>query len=346
MHEDSIIHRALAMGAIALAVFSGANAIAQYEPSPPPPPPISTVMVSEEQHSQQTAQPASPYSANEPAAGAAPGTKYFMKFTGPSFSKTVDVLIPNHLAGSIYMGGTRLVPSGSPEPGMLISYQATPEAPHILVNADAEHFRSQLGDWLKTPMDLGTLLVDRIEITPAAGPTAAKPPILTLNLPPAQKAAETKEHAPEAPIGFHTLLDEIASSLSIAATAGEYIRKRRKSKPDEASSPAVTQVRRDLDAVSWTPGNGAQQTVVTKEDVEHLDDADKGLILALTASIRKHFNLWVQAYPDRDSSADAAAKSGELQHSLCADLTKLRGYIEKTGRQLTGFDAIEVVCKG
>jgi hypothetical protein len=333
MHEESIIHRVLVMGAIALAVLSGANAMAKYEP--PPPPPISTVTVSTEQHSEQAAEPASLHSGSEPSAGAAPGSKYYVKAIGPGFMHAFNVTIPNHLAGSIYMGGTRLVPAGSAEPGMLISYQATPEAPQILVNANAEHFRSQLSDWLKTPLDFGTRTVDRIEISP----------VPTLNPALAPKAPETKEHAPEAPSESH-ILDEFASSLSIAATAGEIIRKRLKSKPEEASSPSVNQVRRDHDTVSWTPANGARQTVVTREDVERLDDPDKRLIAALCASIRKHFDAWAAAYPDRDASADAAAKAGDLQHSLCADLTKLRGYIQKTGRQLTGFEAIEVVCQG
>jgi len=340
MHDDSLVHRALVMGAIALAFVGGATAFARFEP--PPPPPVPTVIVPEEQ-SQQVAQPTT-YRASEPAAGAAPLENYLFTFSGPGFSKTCDVSIPNHLAGSIYLDEAKLSAAGSQEPGMIISYQPTPEAPHIVLNADADHFKSKLGDWLKAPLDFSTLTVDRIEITPARGLPAGGAPTPVLTLAP-QTKTESKEPAPEAPISFHQILDELASTLSIAATAAEYIRRRGKSAGSETASKAVKQVRLDHDAVSWTAEDGVPHTVIAMPDLEKLDGTDRQLILTLMASIRRHFTLWTLVYPDRDLSPAAVTQSDELQRSLCGDLSRLKGYIEKTGRQLAGFEAIEVVCQ-
>jgi len=244
------------------------------------------------------------------------------------------------------MGNMKLAAPGSEQLGMAISYQATQDAPHFVVYADAEYLKRTLDNWVKQPLDLGALPVDRIEITPVSGPTVGRTPIPTLNPQPQQKPDESKQHSPEAPISFHTILDEIASSLSIAATMGEYLRRRAKSEAREAPAQAVKQVRLDHDAVSWTTASGVEHTVITKAEVENSEETDRRLIMTLSASIRKHFNLCATLYTDSDISVAAATRSDELQHSLCADFTKLKGYIERTGRALAGFEAIEVVCRG
>jgi hypothetical protein len=357
MKDDSLIHRALAMGAAALAIFGGVGLVAS---APYQPPLYSNVAItnSDEQRGQEVAAPISHFQLKEVPAGTPPTETYCVQLSGPNFLKDVHVAVPVHLANPFTFGrpsvlpafvGTPLGPSATQEPRMSISYQPREGDPLLRMSASAEELNGLVANWSINPVDVGATGVTDIKITPARKFTGS-PPILTFDRVPQEKG--TASHQGESAPDPAKILDILASSLTIAAVVAEQVKKRHETKHIESPSTARTEYRVEDGVLVLADENGARETVLTSDDLAASHEDDKRLISTWAASIQTYFNLWTSIYPKRQSSPDPAINAqvekrlDELQHCLCADLTRLKQFVEGTGRKLAGFHAVEAVCQG
>jgi hypothetical protein len=148
------------------------------------------------------------------------------------------------------------------------------------------------------------------------------------------------------------VLAAIAPALEIAVLLAKQMKERRDSRHHEDPSPASRQYRLEGSSVVLRTENGITQTVITKDDIVKSDDDDRRLISAWTASITNLYHRWTDIYPKREMSVDPVvnreveAELDKLQTSFCADLKKLKRFVERAGKPLPGFEAIEAACQG
>jgi hypothetical protein len=346
MSDDSIVHRAIAIGAIALAACLGGTVFG----TPPviettAPVPTAATVLSDEKRWQVASPAITAYEAKEPPAGPVPTVNYDVRIGGQNFSHAVAVPVPIHIANAVYTG-QKLPSADSAEPQITISYQAMKDAPRFLMTASISDMQARIGGWINQPLDLAALGVTSIEITPTnipvIKPTAPDPT-------PEQKGNESHGDALKTAT---EVLGAIAAVLSIADVLAKQVKERRASRHHENPSPAIRQYRLEGSSVVLWTENGITQTVITKEDIVESDDNDRQLILTWAASITNLFHRWTAIYPEREASVDPVvneqvdAELDKLQNSICTDLKKLRRFIERTGNRLAGFEAIEAVCQG
>jgi len=335
MVDDSLIHRALAMGAAALAIFGGVGGLVAVPYQPPLYSTVATVNP-EEQRGQQVAPAMSQLEMKETPAGAPPTGKYCVEMRGQNFFKSVHVEVPVHQAnpfswGHFSQGAT------VEEPGMTILYQHAPGAPHLQMSATAKDLQWLVDQWTNGSVDVKATPVTEFKITPA-NEYKGVAHMLTLN--PVQQK--------ESGIDYAKILDVIAAVLSIAEVVAGQAEKRRK----DAHEPARNSYRVEDGALVRTAESGAKETVLSQEDLEKSKENDRQLIATWAAYIQTLFNTWNATYPKLSGSPDAAVNAevekqlDEVQHSMCATFTQLKQFIEGTGRQLAGFDAIQAVCRG
>lgn len=286
-----------------------------------------------------------------------PTQNYCVQLRGPNVLKNVHVAVPVHLANALKWGkpsvdtasiDARESPTSTHEPRMSISYQPREGDPHLQMSASAEELTRLLANWSINPADANAAGVTDIKITPA-GNFNGRAHMLTFA--PAPQEQMTENHQSENALDPAKILDILASTLTIAAVASEQVKKRRDPK-HVVNQWTRTEYRVDGGSVILTRQNTGNETVITVDDLATANENDKRLISTWAAAAQTFFNSWASIYPKRQSSADPEVNAevekrlDDLQHSMCAELTKLKQFVERTHKKLSGFEAVETVCQG
>jgi hypothetical protein len=336
MSDEFRRYRAIALGAWALAVIVGASPASPLS-EPAPEPPIAAVLPEERR---LTFPAIDAFSHLEPSdwelapAGPEPLGTFQVKMSGPDFEAHVPVIASPRLIWLMDIGTEPPPDAAGNGQTISIRYREPGAAAPYQTTAESAELEGRIRTLVPLPIDLKTLGITHIEVAGTEAPVKGE-----------AKPAEAKSAWPE-------LLAITASLLEIFNAVVEM----RKTRMGKAAKPealnAKANYRKEGDAVVTNDASGSRQVVLSLDDIGRADDSAQRLIESLNESVQLHFRQYSDIYPLRGTSDDPAANAqiaarlDALERLFCIDLTRLRKFVESTGRALGGFEGVDAVCQG
>jgi len=330
MKEDSLFHRALAMGAAAFAIFGGVGGATPVFYHPPPVPPIATIVNSGDQQ-QEASQQVDDFHVKEIAAGTPPTQKFCVGVEGPEAYQSFHVAAPVHQAR--LFSWSRIVPTLEPPSAATsqqvpIRYQPVENGPQFQLTVPLDTLQAWMDAAVKQPVAVSPFNVKQITITPAndhQGETHVLP----------SSAATPQESHLDL-----SMADHIAAMLSILTTVSAYLKERRHGTKSETAKYAV-----EGGALVQTGVAGDKHILLSREALEKAQENERQTVQAWYESMQFRYNQWVGLWLMRDASPENAAALAEVQHAMCGVYTQFKQFLEKSGATLPGLDALAIVCQ-